>query len=454
MKKKKLNLLILEDNSADAELAVKELEKEGFVIESKLVETEKAFREALNQRPEVILADYNLPSFDGLSALKIKQEISPTIPLIIISGTIGEEFATDCIKAGATDYVLKNKLFRLVPVIKRALQEAEEYRERKQTEELFKSLFINSPNPIFIIQDGEFKLVNPQFIKESGYLEEEVLGSDFLKFVYPDDREIVKEKTKQRLKKRSCSPFEYRAIRKSGDIIQVLEVLTSITYQGERAILGNVKDITEIKQVREELQQSYERLKKTLNTTIETVSKIVEIRDPYTSGHQLRVSQLAKAIAKELNLSQDKIEGVRIAALVHDIGKISIPAEILSKTTTLSDIEFSLIKEHSQTGYDILKTIDFPWPVAQIVFQHHERLNGSGYPRGLNGDEILLEAKIICVADVVEAMSSHRPYRPALGIKAALEEITQNKGILYDPEIVDACLKLFKEKGFKFENIA
>jgi len=173
------------------------------------------------------------------------------------------------------------------------------------------------------------------------------------------------------------------------------------------------------------LQQSYHKLQKTMDATIETMSKIIEVKDPYTAGHQQRVSQLATAIAKELNLSPDKIE--------------------------VSDIEFSLIKEHSQIGYDILKAIDFSYPVAQIVLQHHEKIDGSGYPRGLKRDKILLEAKIICVADVVEAMSSHRPYRPALGIDAALEEISKNRGILYDPEIVDVCLRLFKEKGFKFE---
>jgi len=208
--------------------------------------------------------------------------------------------------------------------------------------------------------------------------------------------------------------------------------------------IGVCADITERK-------QSEEKLKNTLDATIETMSKIIEIKDPYTAGHQQRVSQLTTTIAKELNFSPDKIEGIRIASLIHDIGKISVPTEILSKTTTLSDIEFCLIKGHSQAGSDILKAIDFSYPVAQIVLQHHERLNGSGYPTELKGDKILLEARILGVADVVEAMSSHRPYRPSLGIDAALEEISKNKGILYDPKIVDICIKLFKEKGFKFE---
>jgi putative nucleotidyltransferase with HDIG domain len=188
-----------------------------------------------------------------------------------------------------------------------------------------------------------------------------------------------------------------------------------------------------------------------MDAAIDTMSKIIEAKDPYTHGHQHRVCQLAVPLARELGLDEDKIEGIRIASLIHDIGKIGLPTEILSKSSKLTDIEINLIRSHSQIGYDILKSIDFSYPVAKIVLQHHERLNGSGYPNKLKGDEILLEARILGVADVVEAMSSHRPYRPALGIDAALEEISKNRGILYAPEVVDACLKLFKEKGFKFE---
>ncbi|MBU4228547.1 PAS domain-containing protein [bacterium] len=207
---------------------------------------------------------------------------------------------------------------------------------------------------------------------------------------------------------------------------------------------GIVIDITERK-------QAEERLKKTMDAAIDTMSRIIEAKDPYTSGHQHRVCQLAVPLARELSLSPDKIEGIRIASLIHDIGKISLPTEILSKPGKLSDIEFSLIKEHSQIGYDILKSNDFSHPVAQIILQHHERLNGSGYPNHLKGDGILLEASILGVADVVEAMVSNRPYRPALGVDKALEEISQNRGILYDPEVVDICLKLFREKGFEFK---
>ena len=200
-----------------------------------------------------------------------------------------------------------------------------------------------------------------------------------------------------------------------------------------------------------DLEKSEKRLQKTMEGAINTIAKIVETKDPYTAGHQQRVSKLAVTIAQKMKLPQEKIEGIRISSLVHDVGKISVPAEILNKPIKLSEIEYSLIRGHSQVGYDILKSIEFPWPIEKIVLQHHERLDGSGYPKGLKGDQILLEAKIMGVADVVEAMSSHRPYRPALGIDAALEEISQNKTILYDPEVVDVCLKLFQDKGFRFE---
>jgi len=229
--------------------------------------------------------------------------------------------------------------------------------------------------------------------------------------------------------------------------LQVKEDKIKLTAMNEKF----QRDITERKWAEEKLKQSYQKLSKSMDNTINTIAKIIEARDPYTAGHQQRVSLLAIAIAKEIGLPEDKIKGVKIASLMHDIGKINIPSEILSKPGKLTEEEFNLIKGHPKIGYDILKLIDFSWPVAQIVLQHQERLNGSGYPQGLKGDGILLEARIIGVAGVVEAMSSHRPYRPALGIDKALEEISQNKGILYDPEVVDTCLKLFKEKGFKFE---
>jgi len=200
-----------------------------------------------------------------------------------------------------------------------------------------------------------------------------------------------------------------------------------------------------------ELQETLKKLRKTINGVVQAMALTVESRDPYTAGHQQRVADLSCAIATEMEFSQDRIDGIRMAGIIHDLGKISVPAEILSKPGRINEMEFGIIKRHPRVAYDILKEIDFPWPISQMVLQHHERMDGSGYPQELSGDEILFEAKILSVADVVEAMASHRPYRPALGSDAALEAILENKGILYDPDVVDACLKLFTVRGFKFK---
>jgi PAS domain S-box-containing protein/putative nucleotidyltransferase with HDIG domain len=208
-------------------------------------------------------------------------------------------------------------------------------------------------------------------------------------------------------------------------------------------------EIAQRQQAEEQLRLSHDRLREALDQTVMALSAAGETRDPYTAGHQRGVAKLAVEIAQEMGVPEEQTSGLRIAGLIHDIGKIQIPAEILSKPTRLTDPEWSMIKAHPQAGYDILKTVEFPWPVGQIVLQHHERLDGSGYPDGLSGEDILLEARILAVADVVEAMASHRPYRPAHALEETMEEIRSNRGTLYDPEVVDACLKLFTEKGFK-----
>ena len=215
-------------------------------------------------------------------------------------------------------------------------------------------------------------------------------------------------------------------------------------------IVEDLKDISKLKEAEAKLQQSFKKQRKALEGTIHAMSLAIEMRDPYTAGHQKRVTDLAVAIAKDMDFSADKIDGIRMAGLIHDIGKISVPAEILSKPGSINDKEFALIMDHPQVGYDILKAIEFPWPVAKMVLQHHERMDGSGYPQGLQGKYILLEARILAVADVVEAIASFRPYRQALGVEAALKEITEGRETLYDAQVVDACLKLFAEKRFKF----
>jgi PAS domain S-box-containing protein len=212
------------------------------------------------------------------------------------------------------------------------------------------------------------------------------------------------------------------------------------------------KDITGRKRAEEELRNNMKQMRKNLDGTIQAIARTVETRDAYTAGHQRRTTDIAGAVAFEMGLSKQVIDGIRMAGLIHDLGKISVPAEILSKPGQINESEFSLIKQHPQAGYEILKGIDFNWPVADIVLQHHERLNGSGYPYGLRDEEILLEARILGVADVIEAMASHRPYRPALGIDDAFEEITMKRGILYDPDVVDASIDLFTKRGYQLHH--
>jgi putative nucleotidyltransferase with HDIG domain len=203
----------------------------------------------------------------------------------------------------------------------------------------------------------------------------------------------------------------------------------------------------------ENMKQKHNELQKAMNGVIHAVSLVVESRDPYTAGHQRRVAELAHVIAKEMGLSEWQTMGIHIAGLLHDVGKVAVPSEILSKPGKITANEFSIIKNHCRVGYEILGRIDFPWPVTKAILQHHERLDGSGYPQGLAGEDIILEARILGVADVVEAMSSHRPYRPALGLDSALAEISRASGILYDAEVVDACLTLLRKNQPKFERI-
>jgi PAS domain S-box-containing protein/putative nucleotidyltransferase with HDIG domain len=238
--------------------------------------------------------------------------------------------------------------------------------------------------------------------------------------------------------------FEIDLTKKDGKVFPA-EVSASLFDAGHRKLVqGIIRDITDRK-------LAFTRLQRSLYGTLAAISRIVEERDPYTYGHQQRVAHLARALAEEMELPEDRVESIYVAAAAHDIGKISIPAEILSTPRVLSETERGFIERHPRVGSDILRNVDFPWPVADIVLQHHERLDGSGYPAGLAGEDILPEARILSVADVVEAMSSHRPYRPRLDEGESLDEISRFSGVLYDPEVVEVCLFLFREKGYQFE---
>lgn len=331
----KIRVLSLEDMPSDVELQQDVLRCSNIAFDWKTVGNKSDFEASVADfQPDVILADYNLPNYDGEAALNFVQTHYPHIPVIIVTGTLGELKAVQLIKDGAVDYILKDRLARLPDAVLCAVENARLAAERRQS---------------------------------------------------------------------------------------------------------NIK-----------LAESERKLKNSLLNFVRSIASIASLRDPYTAGHQCRVAELAVAMAKEMGLSEFQIEGIHLGSMIHDIGKIQIPAEILCKPGRLSDLEYQIVKQHVIAGYEIMKDSEFPWPIAQMILQHHERLDGSGYPYGLTGDKIILEARILSVADVVEAISSHRPYRPALGIDAALKEITSGRGVTYCPQAVDACIASFREREFKF----
>ena len=333
------------------------------------------------------------------------------------------------------------------------LQSVESLRE---SEEKYRLHFEHVTDIIFSLgPDLRLISISPSVERALGYKPEELVGKTISEpnIIVPSSLEKAAFSIKRTLaggKRLEAVSVEYRA--KDGTT-RFGEVNASPVFQDGKAVAAICvsRDITERKVAEGKIEQSFKKLQKNIDDTIKAMSMIVETRDPYTAGHQERVSKLAVAIANELHLSEEQIAGIRMAGATHDIGKISVPAEILSKPGRLSNIEFSLIKVHSQAGYDILKGIDFSQPIAEMVLQHQERMDGSGYPKGLKGEEILIEARILAVADVMEAMAMHRPYRSALGVDAALEEIEKHKGILYDAAAADVCLALFREKGYQFQ---
>jgi len=333
--------------------------------------------------------------------------------------------------------------------------------ERKQAEEALqagrlqlKAILDNIPY-IAWLKDKESRLiaVNEPFGKSCGFEPDDLVGKTDLDIWPRDLAERYRADDKEVMESGKRKQVEEPLKDAEGRILWIETIKTPI-YDEHGDISGTAgiaRDVTKRKLAEEKLQKTLKSLRKAFGTTIQVMVSAVETRDPYTSGHQIRTANLARAIATEMGLSEDRIEAIRMAGPIHDIGKLSLPAEILSKPGKLSQIEFSLIKEHARKGYEMLKEVESPWPLAEIVYQHHERMDGSGYPRKLKGDEILIEARILAVADVVEAMASHRPYRPGLGIDTALNEIEKNRGIFYDSTVADACLRLFREKGFQIE---
>ncbi|HUN54674.1 MAG TPA: PAS domain S-box protein [Smithella sp.] len=345
----------------------------------------------------------------------------------------------------------KGKIIGMISVARDITDHKRAEEALKQSESWYRTIFENTGTAILTIEeDTTISLINTEFEKLSGYSKKEIEGrKHWEEFVVREDLERMLAQHRQRRQdaKSALKKYEFRFMDKNGAVKDI--VLSIDMIPGTKKSIASLLDITERKQSEEKLQRTLESLRKAVGTTIQVMVSAVEMRDPYTAGHQIRSANLAMAIAREMDLDQNKIDGIHMAGSIHDIGKLSIPSEILSKPNNLTQLEFSLIKEHPRSGYEMLKDVEAPWPLAEIIYQHHELINGTGYPRHLKGDDILIEARILAVADIVEAMASHRPYRASLGIEAALEEIEKNKGILYDAVVVDACLKLFREKGYK-----
>jgi len=456
----KAKILIVEDETIVARDIQKSVEQMGYAVCAVASSGKEAVQKAGETRPDLTLMDIVLKGkMDGIMAAEQINALFK-IPIVYLTAYYDNDILARAKITTPYGYITKpfnDRELRIAIEIALYKKQAE-VRIRKT--ELWLATVLRSVGDGVIASDraGLVTFMNQMAEKLTGRKQEEVLGKKLTEVLNVKDEELgslekhlVEKVITQGL---IINLLEDRLlVAKDGTEIPISDSLAPIREDdGETA--GTVlvfRDITERKRMEEERQQAVDRLRKAMGATVQSMAVVVETRDPYTAGHQRRVADLACAIATEMGLTTDQIDGIRTTGTIHDIGKISIPAEILSKPTKLSGNEFGLIKVHPQSGYDIFKDIDFPWPVARMVLEHHERMNGSGYPQGLPGDKLLIESRIIAVADVVEAMASHRPYRPGLGIDKALDEISKNKGILYDREVVAACLRLFNEKGYKME---
>jgi len=514
MDDKPIKVLLIEDNPGDARL-IRECLSDGGKIkfDMEYVDQLSSGLDRLTKGEiEIVLLDLSLPDSEGVDTFAEVYSNTAAVPVIILTGTDDETLAINLLQKGAQDYLVKgqfdsNLLVRSIRyAIERKQKEDEIKRHAEQLEVLYEigkkiTSIISKEELLPWIAEQATKLLDADVcnyrIREGDYLvraagtkegmelmvkERVKIGESLSGLIARDEKPLIVEdlrKEQRYLKehREAATKLGFRSFlgvpmimknevigvinlysrrpikftKKDVELLSAFADQAAIAYQNAILFEDLEKDLIMRKEVEKELQHSMEKLRKAMSGIIHTMALTVEAKDPYTAGHQKRVANLARSIAKEMNLPDQQIDAIRMAGTIHDLGKISVPGEILSKPGKINETEFDLIKDHTQVGYDILKEIEFPWPIAKIVLQHHERMDGSGYPGGLSGEDIIIEARILAVADVVEAMAFHRPYRPALGIKKALEEITKNKGIIYDSQVVDACLKLFTKKGFELK---
>jgi PAS domain S-box-containing protein/putative nucleotidyltransferase with HDIG domain len=437
----KIRILIVEDESLVARDIENMAAGQGYEVCGLASTGDQAITMAAEFQPDLVLMDVVIKgTLDGISAAE-KIWNSYRIPIIYVTAYADEHTLKRAKITEAFGYILK-------PFDERELKIAIEmayYKSRMgmklhEREEWLSTLLKSIGDGVIATdKSGVITFMNPPAERLTGWRQEDALRQP-LRDVF---RTVVS---------RDGDEPEIVLWARNGKKFSIEETRMPMS-DGRNNSSGHVlvfRDVTARRSAEKELKESWEKLHEALEGTIQAMALTIEIRDPYTAGHQRRVSKLSCAIAQDLGMSEFQVEGLRVAGDIHDIGKIYVPAEILSKPGQITAIEYGIIKTHPQVGFDILKTIKFPWPVAQIVLQHHERLDGSGYPLGLTAELILKESRILTVADIVEAMSSHRPYRPAQGIDKALAEVVQNKGRFYDSEAVDACVRLFRENRFHF----
>ena len=451
-------ILIVEDEAILAAHLALSLGQMGYRAAGQAATGEAAVELALKEKPDAILMDIRLRGeMTGLQAAEAIRR-SSDVPIIYLTAYAEENVLQQAKITDAFAFLAKPvREQELRACLEMALYKHEADTRRRRAEEAlqeselkFRNVFHNSRDAIVVNRDGVHVIANQAYIKLYGYESaEELEGRSVLDLVAPSHRAQIAEYVGLRNAGQPAPGFfESRGLRKDGTEFDTEIQASTFDLHGRIHTLAVIRDVSERKKAEERLRQSYRELRVTFQAAIKALSSAFEMRDPYTAGHQERVTRLAVAIAQEMGLDEDRVEGIRIAGTVHDIGKMSIPAEILTKPTKLSPAEWALIQTHPRTGFTILENIRFPWPIARIVLQHHERMDGTGYPDKLIGETILLEARIIAVADVLEAMSSHRPYRPALGPREGIEEIRKGKGTWYDPAVVDACVRVIEERGF------
>jgi PAS domain S-box-containing protein/putative nucleotidyltransferase with HDIG domain len=457
-----LKILLVEDRDCDAEMTRIALKRQGLEVSLDRASCRGEVEARIETGDfDLAILDFSIPGIEGFDLIRLVRGRFPGLPILVFTGALDEERAADCIHEGADRFVLKEHPGRLAEAIRGSLERREMVEKAKRAEEALQRerayldmLFELAPDAL-VVTDHENVVtrVNRGFLKTFGTSRQDCLGRDLDSIVASGSCLAEANGISRRTLAGEPSELETFRSRASGDRFPCRVVTVPLSFSdGTKGAYTLYHDLTEerlrdgqLRQVNQRLLEHVKKLEKAWAQTVEVLAVTTEAKDPYTAGHQRKVARLAREIALELGLGQEKVEEVAMAALVHDIGKIEVPAEILSKPGRLSGLEYRLIQEHSKIGYRILKSIESPWDLAEIVYQHHERLDGSGYPRGLKGEEILLEARILAVADTVEAMASHRPYRPSRGIGVALDEIKEQSGITFDRQVVEACLRVFSK---------